>query len=531
VKSHTIFYIQHILKEADIKMQELKIKKNLPAVSGQKYSDLSLFKWMKSIIKEDETVRFMKKGKDFINDKEIEELLQRNRNGEKQRVKDIIQKSLSIQRLEPYETAALLNVKDKALWEEIFQAAGEIKRNVYDNRIVTFAPLYCSNFCVNSCRYCAFRRENSRQKRRKLSLEEVRKETEALISFGHKRLIVVYGEHPFSDINYIADTIKTIYNTRLKATVGYGEIRRVNVNAPPMDIERLRILKNVGIGTYQVFQETYHHQTYKRVHPRGIKANYQWRLYALHRAQMAGIDDVAIGVLFGLYDWKFEVMGLLYHTIELEKQFGGVGPHTISFPRLEPAANTSFIQESKYKVSDEDFKKLIAVIRLSVPYTGLILTAREPAHIRKAVLPLGITQTDASTRIGIGAYSEEYNHQEAERQQFLLGDTRSLDELIRELALNGQITSFCTAGYRCGRTGSRIMDLLKTGKERWFCKLNAVLTFREWIDDFASAQTKTVGEKVIQKEIAEIKEKLPGVFPKFVELYKRIKHGERDLYF
>ena len=508
----------------------LKAEKNLSDIKRQEESNLSISKWMKSIIKEDENARFMRRGKDFINDKEIEELLQKNRNSEKQRIRDIIQKSLSIQRLDPSETAALLNVEDKALWEEIFEAAGEIKKKVYDNRIVTFAPLYCSNFCVNSCRYCAFRRENTIQRRR-LNLEEVRKETEALVSFGHKRVIVVYGEHPLSDIDYIAATIKTIYSTRLKARVGYGEIRRVNVNAPPLDIERLRILKEIGIGTYQVFQETYHHQTYKKVHPRGIKANYQWRLYALHRAQMAGIDDVAIGVLFGLYDWKFEVMGLLYHTIELEKQFGGVGPHTISFPRLEPAVNTPFIQESKYKVSDEDFKKLIAVIRLSVPYTGLILTAREPAYIRRAVLPLGVTQTDASTRIGIGAYSEEYNQQEAKRQQFLLGDTRSLDELIRELALSGQITSFCTAGYRCGRTGRRIMDLLKTGKERWFCKLNAVLTFREWIDDFACGETRIAGEKVIQKEITEIKKKLPELFPKFMELYKRIKQGERDLYF
>jgi 2-iminoacetate synthase len=214
----------------------------------------------------------------------------------------------------------------------------------------------------------------------------------------------------------------------------------------------------------------------------------------------------------------------------LEKQFG-VGPHTISFPRLEPAANSPFIQETKYKVSDEDFKKLIAVIRLSVPYTGMILTARESPEIRRGVLSLGVTQTDASTRIGIGAYSDRYTEQEGERQQFFLGDTRSLDEVIREFALNGYITSFCTAGYRCGRTGKCIMDLLKHGRERWFCKLNAVLTFREWLDDFASQETRKAGERIIDREINEIKEKLPQEYLKFIQYYKRIENGERDLYF
>jgi len=491
-----------------------------------KNHSVSVTNWIENIIKEDEITNFMENGKDFIDDEKIHQILKKNKNPDKNKVKDIIQKSLNIERLEPDETATLLNVEDKDLWKEIFVAAGEVKRRVYDNRIVTFAPLYLSNFCVNNCLYCAFRRGNTKEIRRRLTLDEVRRETEVLVSLGHKRLITVYGEHPLSDVDYIADTIRTIYDTK----VGNGEIRRVNVNAPPLSIEKLKVLKEVGIGTYQVFQETYHHLTYKKVHPTGIKSNYKWRLYALHRAFEAGIDDVAIGALFGLYDWKFEVMGLLYHTIDLEKHFG-VGPHTISFPRLEPAANTPFIQKTEYRVSDEDFKKLIAVIRLSVPYTGMILTARETPEIRREVIPLGITQTDASTRIGIGAYSDRYNEQELERQQFLLGDTRSLDELIKELAEMGYITSFCTAGYRCGRTGKCIMDLLKKGKERWFCKLNAVLTFREWLDDFSSGETKMVGEKLINKEINEIKENLPQVYPKFIQYYKRIEDGERDLYF
>ncbi|RKY62594.1 MAG: [FeFe] hydrogenase H-cluster radical SAM maturase HydG [Candidatus Latescibacterota bacterium] len=488
--------------------------------------------WVKERIKEDEITRYMEGGRDFIDDEEIIEKLDSNRNPDPERIRDIIAKSLSIETLQPDETAALLNVDDPQLWEEIFEAAGKVKKLVYDNRIVTFAPLYCSNYCVNNCLYCGFRKENVKGRRRKLSLEEIKRETEVLAGkIGHKRLIVVYGEHPISDVSYIAESIRTIYNVKVETRKGYGQIRRVNVNAPPFSIDELKLLKEVGIGTYQVFQETYHHETYAYVHPPNtIKHNYQWRLYCMHRALEAGVDDVGIGVLFGLYDWKFEVMGLLYHSRELEKRFG-VGPHTISFPRLQPAANTPFIQKAKYKVSDEDFKKLIAVIRLSVPYTGMILTAREPQELRREVIPLGITQTDASTRIGIGAYSEEYTRQEAERQQFLLGDTRSLDEVIRELCKMGYITSFCTAGYRCGRTGKQIMKLLRTGKERWFCKLNAILTFREWLDDFASEETKKEGERLIEKEMDEVKRELPRVYPVLLKYYTRIENGERDLYF
>ncbi len=494
--------------------------------------------WMKNVIKEDEITKYMENGKDFIDEEEIWKKIERNKAPEPQKVRDILQKSLAVETLEPDETAALLNVEDEELWNEMFETAGEIKRKVYDNRIVTFAPLYCSNLCVNNCLYCAFRRENSVEKRRRLTLQEVKNEAEVLAGkIGHKRLIAVYGEHPTSDANYIADTIRAIYDVKVKTKKGYGQIRRVNINASPLSISDFEMLREVGIGTYQVFQETYHHETYKQVHPAGtLKSNYQWRLYALHRALDAGIDDVAIGVLFGLYDWKFEVMGLLCHAIDLERQFGGIGPHTISFPRLEPAANTPFIKKTGHKVSDRDFKRLIAIIRLSVPYTGMIITARERADIKRDVISVGCTQTDASTRIGIGAYSDRYSEQEAERQQFILGDTRSLDEVIREFAEMGYITSFCTAGYRCGRTGEHIMKLLRSGKEGRFCKLNAVLTFREWLDDFASEETKKAGEKIIKKEMDEIEKQTPSIYqpsiyPKLMEYYKRIEGGERDLYF
>lgn len=250
----------------------------------------------------------------------------------------------------------------------------------------------------------------------------------------------------------------------------------------------------------------------------------------MHRALEAGVDDVGIGALFGLYDWRFEVMGLLYHSIELEKKFG-IGPHTISFPRLEPAANTPFVQETKYKVSNQDFEKLILVLRLAVPYTGLILTARESKEVRDRVIHYGVTQTDASTKIGIGAYSDRYHEQELERQQFMIGDQRSLDELIRDLAKMGYITSFCTAGYRCGRTGKCIMDLLRTGKEGRLCKLNAILTFKEWLLDFASSETQEIGQMLIKRELQEVKQTMPHVYPKLMEYYRRIENGERDLYF
>ncbi|MEA3560620.1 MAG: [FeFe] hydrogenase H-cluster radical SAM maturase HydG [Candidatus Omnitrophota bacterium] len=475
---------------------------------------------------------YLTNNQSFINEEAIFESLAKNERPDPKRIKDILEKSLSIQTLEPDETAALLNTEDPGTFEQIFHTASEIKKKVYDNRIVTFAPLYLSNFCVNNCLYCAFRKENTVEKRKRLRLEEVKKETEVLAGkIGHKRLIVVYGEHPSSGISYMVSTIKAIYEVKVKTKNGFGSIRRVNVNAPSLTIEELKRLKEAGIGTYQVFQETYHRKTYERIHPQGTKkGDYLWRLYTMHRSQEAGVDDVGIGVLFGLYDWKFEVMGLLYHSRELEKHFN-VGPHTISFPRLQPAANTPFIQDTKYKVSDKDFRKLIAVIRLSVPYTGMILTAREPADIRRQTIPIGTTQTDASTRIGIGAYSDRYAEQEAEKQQFLLGDTRTLDEVIRELAEMGYITSFCTAGYRCGRTGEKIMGLLRSGKEGWFCKLNAILTFREWLDDFASEETKLAGEKIIKKEIEEVRKRSLTAHSQLMQYYRRLENGERDLYF
>jgi len=501
--------------------------------------------WISNRIRQDEIDKYLGDGGvDFIPDGAISGMISDrkivNAANDKARVREIIAKSLSVQTLIPEETAILLNVKDPELINEMEAAAGAIKKKVYDNRIVTFAPLYVSTVCVNNCQYCGMRASNESLTRGVLTLDELRSEIEVLAGqIGHKRLIVVYGEHPKSGIDYMLSTIDTIYKTEVPVKNRpnrTASIRRVNVNAAPMPIEELSLLNKAGLGTYQVFQETYHKETYAALHPSNtLKGNYKWRLYCMHRALEAGIDDVGIGALFGLYDWKFEVMGLLHHAIELEKRFG-IGPHTVSFPSLQAAENTPFVndKQSKYLVSNEELRRAITVIRLSIPYTGMILTARENAELRKTLVSLGIiTQTDASSNVGLGAYNRAKGAeiQESTRQQFILGDTRSLDEVVREFAKMGCITSFCTAGYRCGRTGECIMDLLRTGAEGKFCKLNAVITFREWLDDFASEETKAAGELVIAKEIEELKTAVPKVYDTFLDYYKRTVGGERDLYF
>jgi len=488
--------------------------------------------WIQERIKDDEISRYRENNRDFIPEGEICALLRKGKGPDAARIREILQKSCEIKNLTPAETALLIQVEEPTLLAEMRETALEVKRKVYDNRIVTFAPLYLGNYCVNNCEYCGFKRDNKEQKRKTLSENEIVAEIRTLAGeIGHKRLIAVYGEHPRNDVDYIISSLRTIYGVRLKVKGHEAGIRRVNVNAPPFSIQELKRLNEVGIGTYQVFQETYHKPTYARVHPADtLKGHYDWRLYAMHRALEAGVDDVGIGVLFGLYDWKFEVLGLVYHAWELENRFG-IGPHTISFPRLEPALNASLANYREHLVSDEDFLKIITVLRLAIPYTGLILTARENPGIRKQALGLGITQMDASSRLGIGSYGADSQTQTEDRQQFMLGDTRSLDDVVRELAERGMITSFCTAGYRCGRTGKKIMDLLRTGTEGKFCKLNAVLTYREWLDDFSSEETRRVAEPVLCREIQEIKEKLPQWYDSFIKVYEGIRHGKRDLYF
>jgi 2-iminoacetate synthase len=458
--------------------------------------------------------------KTFIPESEIWALLEETKNPDRARVMEILEKSLNKNRLEPEEVATLLNVEDPELLEDIFHAARTLKERVYGNRIVLFAPLYIGNDCVNDCLYCGFRSSNKEVYRKTLTFDELKNEVRALVSNGHKRLIVVYGEHPRYSPEFIAETIRIIYDTK----VGHGEIRRVNVNAAPQTVEGYKIIKDAGIGTFQIFQETYHQGTYKQLHPRGPKSNYAWRLYGLDRAMLAGIDDVGIGALFGLFDWKYEVMGLIYHTIHLEERFG-VGPHTISFPRIEPAVGSDISYNPPHRVSDGDFKKIVAIIRLAVPYTGMILTAREPAELRKEVLRMGVSQIDGGSSIGIGSYSQN-DPEKIKKSQFILGDNRTLEEVIQDLLKEGYIPSFCTACYRMGRTGEHFMEFAIPGFVKRFCTPNALFTLREYLNDYASEETKKIGYELIQRELERVNNR------ELVEKYlERIDSGERDVRF
>ena len=489
--------------------------------------------WARARIVPEEIDRYLgAAGADFIADAEIDRLRTATGEPAAAQVREIVAKALAIQTLSLAELAALMRVRDPELWAEMRAAAGAVKRKVYDNRIVTFAPLYLSSKCVNDCVYCGLRRSNAAVERRVLAMDAVRAETEALAGkLGHKRLIVVYGEHPESGLDYIAESIRAIYSVKAQTRKGVGQIRRVNVNAAPMRVADLQTLKACGLGTFQVFQETYDRRAYAQLHPAGtIKGDFRWRLTAMHRAQEAGIDDNGIGVLYGLSDWRFELLGQQAHALEMER-FCGIGPHTLSFPRLEPAVNTPFVERPPWGVSDADFERIVVLARLAVPYAGLIVTARESPEMRRRLLPLGVTQMDAASNVGVGAYADGQEKQKGERQQFLLGDPRGLDECIREWAAAGCITSFCTAGYRCGRTGKCIMDLLRSGAEGKFCKLNAVLTFKEWLDDFATPETQAIGAALLEQELAEVRRTQPTVWPAFEAQYRRIVAGERDLYF
>lgn len=439
------------------------------------------------------------------------------------RVRDILQKSLDKQRLNPDELAALIRAEEPDLLEEIFQGARELKQRIYGNRIVLFAPLYIGNDCVNDCQYCGFRRSNREVDRRTLSLPELEEEVIALVTRGHKRLILVYGEHPDYNAQFIHDTVREVY--RVKS--GKGEIRRVNINAAPLDVEGFRKVKEAGIGTYQIFQETYHQPTYRAMHPPGPKSDYLWRLHGLDRAQEAGIDDVGIGALMGLYDWRFETMALLHHTLHLEERFR-VGPHTISFPRIEPAIGTEMCNQPPHRVSDADFKHLVAALRLAVPYTGLILTCRESVALRNEIIQFGVSQIDAGSNIGIGAYSRE-DGEAYRRCQFVLNDDRPLDQVIRELCEADFLPSFCTGCYRLGRTGEHFMEIAIPGFVKRFCAPNAVLTFLEYLDDYASPETRAAGLRQIQRELDRMPE--GDGRKKLEERMSKIRAGERDLFF
>ena len=461
---------------------------------------------------------------DFIDDAHLERLTSPGTLVDVGRFRAVIAKALDKQALAVEEAAVLVCARDPEMREEVFAAARDLKQRVYGNRIVLFAPLYLGNLCVNNCAYCGFQRKNKDMVRRTLGMDEIRQQVAAMEDQGHKRLIVVFGEHPRYDADFIASCIRDIYDVHN----GHGEIRRVNVNAAPFDHAGFRTIKTAGIGTYQIFMETYHHKTYARVHPAGTpKSDYLWRLDALSRAYEEGQDDVGIGALFGLADWRFDVLGLVSHAVFLKDRYG-CGPHTISFPRLRPASGMA--PAAKNLVSDEDFKFLVAVLRLAVPYTGLILTARETAELRRAAMELGVSQIDAGSCIELGGYTEQTCGQRMEREQFTLGDTRPLDTVIRELTQQGHVPSFCTACYRLGRTGEHFMEFAIPGFIKRFCTPNALTTFMEYLVDYASPETAQAGLAQVQVELDKLEDS--PMKQQLIERLARIRQtSERDMVF
>jgi 2-iminoacetate synthase len=458
----------------------------------------------------------------FIDDEKIFTLLEAGKKADKTQAMEIVAKAREAKGLELDELAILLQTNDPEVLEAIYDTALYVKNAIYGKRIVFFAPLYISNVCANNCLYCGFRRDNKDLVRRVLTQDEIRREVEILLKEGHKRLLIVAGEHPKqSGIDYIEKSVQTAYNT----SVNGASIRRINVNCAPLTVEEFKRLKACKIGTYQCFQETYHLETYKLMHPSGPKRDYLWRLHAPDRAIQAGIDDVGIGALFGLTDFRFEVMGVLMHAQYLDSTYG-VGPHTISIPRLEPALNAPIANNPPHAVTDEDMRRIVATLRLAVPYTGIILSTRERPEFRSELIALGVSQISAGSRTSPGGYYDAQAHK-PEAEQFSIGDERSLAEVMCALCKDNYIPSFCTACYRVGRTGERFMGLAKHAEIHNMCGPNALLSLKEYLLDYAKGETKEEGERVI----AECLEELPySLRKKTAELLVRIEQGERDLY-
>ncbi len=435
-------------------------------------------------------------------------------------IEDILSKASELKGLSLEDIPPLLNISDPGMASDLFRTAKDVKEKIYGKRLVIFSPLYVSNLCSNECVYCAFRATNSRLKRRALTYDEIRRETEILVNQGHKRVLLVAGEsYPKEGLDYILKAVDAVYSVKR----GKGEIRRLNVNIAPLETGEFRELKSRQIGTYQLFQETYHRETYDKVHLGGKKRDYEFRISAMDRAMEAGIDDVGIGVLFGLFDHRFEVLSILQHAAHLDKKYG-VGPHTISVPRMEPASGSSVSEHPPHPVSDFDFRKIVAVLRLAVPYTGIILSTRETAEIRRETFALGVSQISAGSRTNPGGYSSD---EQFDASQFSLGDHRSLDEVVRDISALGYIPSFCTACYRLGRTGKDFMDLAKPGDIAVHCAPNAFSTFAEYLVDYASQETRESGMNAVESALEGLP---PHVAQKAAGMVKAVLSGERDVY-
>ena len=461
---------------------------------------------------------------DFINHEEILETLAEAEVQSKNpaRVEEILAKAALCKGLTHREAAILLDCDDPVLEEKIYALAREIKHKFYGNRIVLFAPLYLSNYCINGCVYCPYHAKNRSIPRKKLSQAEIEAETRALIRTGHKRLALEAGEDPVHNpLEYILDSIKTIYSVN----EGGNSIRRVNVNIAATDVESYRKLKAAGIGTYILFQETYNKAQYKQLHPTGPKSDYDWHTEAMDRAQEGGCDDVGVGVLFGLSGYRYEMVGLLMHAEHLEARFG-VGPHTISMPRICPADDIS-LDSFPDALPDAVFRKIVAVLRVAVPYTGMIISTRESARMRKQLLDCGISQISGGSRTSVGGYTTPQRHDET--AQFDVSDTRPLDDVVRWLLERNHIPSFCTACYREGRTGDRFMSLCKSGKISLCCTPNALMTLKEYLMDYASPETRALGERVIAASLTDIP--AGRVRDITVERLAAIASGARDFRF
>lgn len=454
----------------------------------------------------------------FIDEQKLIEMIDAAEVPSEARLSEILGKGLELKGLSPEEAAALMKAGEKKAVERILDVAAAVKRQIYGDRLVFFAPLYLSNYCVNDCEYCGFRVRNE-VARKRLAPDEVREQTARLIDMGHKRVLLEAGEDEQNNpLDYVLEAIDTIYSVRRPG----GEIRRINVNIAATSAGNYRRLKAKNIGTYQLFQETYRRSVYEKLH-RGPKGDYERQLYAIDRAYEGGIDDVGLGVLFGLYDWRFEVLALVTHAGRLQEKFG-IGPHTISVPRFRPAGSAPEVPPCP--VSDDDFLRLIAILRIAVPYTGMIITTRERPEIRSRAFRIGITQASAASSTIPGGVGQEGNKGAA---QFELADRRPLDEIALSAMKEGLTPSFCTACYRKERTGETFMDLARPGDIGEFCRPNSLLTLMEYLLDHASEESKQAGLSMIEKALAEISH--AGIRRQTREKLERIRGGERDIFF
>lgn len=458
----------------------------------------------------------------FIDHEYIETLLNNAKNATNSEIQEVLDKACRKEKLSHEDIAILLQIKDETLLSKMFKVAGDIKKDIYGNRIVIFAPLYISDYCVNNCVYCGYKKCNEFTRRR-LTQEEIKNEVMILEKMGHKRLALEAGEDPVNcDIDYIAESIKTIYSTQNSN----GTIRRINVNIAATTVENYKKLKKAEIGTYILFQETYHKEIYESMHPKCLKGNYEYHLTSFDRAMEAGIDDVGAGVLFGLAPYKFEVLALMIHNDHLEKEFG-VGFHTISMPRLKKAEGMD-LELFPNLVDYESFKKIVAILRIAVPFTGLILSTRESAEMRKDAIEYGITQVSAGSCTGVGGYKE---HEEGTKDinQFSIEDGRSPLEILKAIVNHGHIPSYCTACYRSGRVGEKFMSIAKTGEIQNMCQPNAIMTFQEFIEDYGDTELREKGENLIKEELNNVKNE--DIKNTLIKNLEKIKNGERDLFF